>query len=146
VKHRLLGLRVGVGPLLRRLGQAESGPQAGAVGVDPLSQPRPAPDQRLVGDLQRPLARGRLLPLGGEQTRLGVGPPGADRARLAAGGGGGGSTPGSAPRRAVPPPPPPGGPGPRNPRGQSSCCSGVTPSNPAPAFRCSAPSIPPISR
>ena len=33
----------------------------------------------LVGDLQRPLARGRRLPLGRQQTRLGVGQPGDDR-------------------------------------------------------------------
>ena len=71
VEEILLGFGPGLRPLLRGLGQPALDPQARALGVDPLAELRPAPDQGLVGDLDR--AVGRVGPLGRDQAGVAVG-------------------------------------------------------------------------
>jgi hypothetical protein len=57
-------------PLPGLLGEPGADAQALAVPFDPLAEPRPAADQRLVGDLDRALAPAADLRLGGEEPRL----------------------------------------------------------------------------
>ncbi len=56
----------GGGPLGRGLGQQPALTQRGAILVQPAAQPRPGPQQRLVGDLHRRPARGRVAVEGEE--------------------------------------------------------------------------------
>ena len=65
------GLAAGLVPIVGGLAQPALGTEPGPVGLDPLAEPAPAADQRLVGHFHRGLARVFRVALGRDQAGVG---------------------------------------------------------------------------